>query len=114
MSTLHHINGKYTIYTKGALDVLLKRTISILTPNGIREITKEDKEKILKTNEEFSKNGLRVLAFVSKVIDEEKDITIDDEYNYTFIGLISMIDPPREASFGAALGAQGSSSSMDA
>lgn len=101
MSTLHKIDDKYIMYTKGALDVLLSRTISILTSNGLKEITEEDKNNILKINERLSKNGLRVLAFVSKELSKEKDLDLDDEYNYTFIGLISMIDPPREESASA-------------
>lgn len=98
MSTLHKIDAKYIIYTKGALDVLLGRTNYILTSEGVKPITTEDKDKILNTNEYLSKNGLRVLAFAYKEIPEEKDITIEDEYDYTFMGLISMIDPPREES----------------
>ena len=40
-------------------------------------------------------NGLRVLAFAYKELPEEKDLTIEYEYDYTFLGSISMIDPPR-------------------
>lgn len=101
MSTLHKINDKYIMYTKGALDVLLNRTNKILTSDGVKDLSKQEIEKILNTNEYLSKNGLRVLAFVYKEIDTEKDITINDEYNYTFLGLISMIDPPREESAAA-------------
>ena len=95
MSTLHKIDSKYIMYTKGALDVLLDRTNLISTSEGVRELTAADKDKILNTNEFLSKNGLRVLAFAYKELSEEKDISTDDEYGYTFLGLISMIDPPR-------------------
>lgn len=98
MSTLHHVNGQFTLYTKGALDVILNRVTSIRTSSGVREITEADKSKIVSTNIKLSENGLRVLAFAYKTIDEDRDLNLNDEYGYTFIGLISMIDPPRPES----------------
>lgn len=98
MSTLHEINGNHILYTKGAFDVLLDRLTHIQTSLGIRKITEDDKEKIIETNMELSQSGLRVLAFAYKIIDSNRDLSLDDEYNYTFLGLISMIDPPREES----------------
>ncbi len=95
MSTLHEIDNKYIMYTKGAFDVLLNRLNHIKTTDGIRPITDADKNKIIETNRYLSENGLRVLAFAYKEINENKSLTLDDEYNYTFLGLISMIDPPR-------------------
>ncbi|MGG7178854.1 cation-translocating P-type ATPase [Clostridium paraputrificum] len=95
MSTLHFIDNKYIMYTKGAFDVLLNRITHIKTAEGLKEITEKDKEKIIDTNRYLSENGLRVLAFTYKELNEEKDINLEDEYNYVFIGLVSMIDPPR-------------------
>ena len=95
MSTLHLIENNYILYTKGALDVILPRTTHIKTSDGVREITEEDKQKILDTNKFLSENGLRVLAFCYKELPDEKDLSLEDEYNFTFLGLISMIDPPR-------------------
>ena len=95
MSTLHCIDNKYVMYTKGALDVLLDRTTHIKTSESVREITQADKDRILNTNQYLSENGLRVLSFAYKELDSEKELSLDDENNYTFLGLISMIDPPR-------------------
>ena len=95
MSTLHVIDNKHIMYTKGAFDVLLNRITHIKTTDGVREINEDDKNKIVDTNRSLSENGLRVLAFVYKELSEEKDLTIQDEYDFTFLGLISMIDPPR-------------------
>lgn len=95
MSTLHYIDNKYVMYTKGALDVLLDRTTHIRTSEGVKEITQSDKDRILNTNQYLSENGLRVLSFAYKELDSEKELSLDDENNYTFLGLISMIDPPR-------------------
>ncbi len=96
MSTKNLIRGIPTIFTKGALDVLLARCDNILINDGVRPITKEDKRKILAVNESFSEQGLRVLAFAYKESDEK--LTFETEYGYTFIGLVSEMDPPREES----------------
>ncbi|WP_154826333.1 cation-translocating P-type ATPase [Clostridium butyricum] len=98
MSTLHNIDGKYLMITKGALDVLLERTVNIKTSSGIRKFTKEDADNINAANKNLSTQGLRVLAFAYKEIAEDKELNLDDENDFTFLGLISMIDPPREES----------------
>ena len=98
MSTLHEIDGKYIMVTKGALDVLLNRVTSIKTSNGVVAFTEKDKTNINNTNSDLSSQGLRVLAFAYKELTENKELTLEDEDNFTFLGLISMIDPPREES----------------
>lgn len=98
MSTLYRLRGIPTILTKGALDVLLDRTIQIRTSEGIRDITEEDKHRILEQNRKFSENGLRVLAFGYREVGEEDTLTYEFEQDFIFLGLISMIDPPREES----------------
>lgn len=98
MSTLHEIDGKIYMVTKGALDILLRRTKFIYDENGIRPVTDEDITKIENVNYELSSNGLRVLAFTFKNFPLQKELTKEDEDEYTFLGLISMIDPPREES----------------
>lgn len=98
MSTEYRLHGVPTLMTKGALDVLLDRTSHIRTSEGIRPITEEDKAQILAKNMEFSENGLRVLAFGYKEVEVEGSLALTDENDYIFIGLISMMDPPREES----------------
>ena len=98
MSTLHEIDGKIYMVTKGALDILLRRTKFIYDENGVRPVTDEDITKIENVNYELSSNGLRVLAFTFKNFPLQKELTKEDEDEYTFLGLISMIDPPREES----------------
>lgn len=98
MSTLHEIDGKIYMVTKGALDILLRRTKFIYNENGVRPVTDEDITKIENINYELSSNGLRVLAFTFKNFPLQKELTKEDEDEYTFLGLISMIDPPREES----------------
>ena len=98
MSTLHRIDGENRMIVKGAVDRLLDLTDQIWTENGIREITKEDKEKIQSQNQEFSMEGLRVLAFTFREIPEEHLLTAEDEDHLIFLGMIAMMDPPREES----------------
>ncbi len=99
MSTKHLIHGVPTVFTKGAVDVLLDRCVAIRTNEGVCPITDGDRAAILMENQRFSENGLRVLAFAYKESDEE--LTVETEYQYTFLGLISMMDPPREESVAA-------------
>ena len=101
MSTLHHFDDKYLLFTKGAFDVLLDRIVKIKTSSGVRDITYEDKQNIINANKQLSQSGLRVLAFAYKEVPSVSTLTLEDENNYTFIGLISMIDPPREESAAA-------------
>lgn len=98
MSTVHVIDGQRVMYTKGALDVILPRAKFALGDSGIREITSEDKEKILQANREYSGKGMRVLAFAKKILESDKEITLDDENEFIFVGISAMTDPPREES----------------
>ena len=98
MSTLHRVNGKPMLLTKGAMDVLLARSNRLLTATGVVPLTDEMRAAISRANEEFSENGLRVLAFACREMDAERELTLEDENDFTFVGLVSMIDPPREES----------------
>ncbi len=107
MSTKYRLRGVPTVLTKGAVDVLLDRIENIALTDGVRPITAADKEKIVKQNQTFSENGLRVLAFAYKESSEAEELSLEDEQGYTFIGLVAMIDPPREESIGAVADAIG-------
>ena len=98
MTTKYNLHGVPTLLTKGAVDVLLDRTTRIRTSEGIRKLTEEDKAKILDQNLKFSENGLRVLAFAYREAEEKETLSLESEDNYIFLGLISMIDPPRTES----------------
>lgn len=99
MSTLNEIEGKNYLITKGAPDIIVEKAKYILRKNGnVEEILKTDIENIKKTNISFAEHGLRVLAFAMKGMNEVRELEFSDESNFIFIGLISMIDPPREES----------------
>ena len=98
MSTAHVFGDRYVMVAKGAVDVLLRRMSHIRIGDTVREITDEDQMQIEIQNLEFSRDGLRVLAFAYKELDGEKELSIEDEEGLTFLGLIAMMDPPREES----------------
>ena len=101
MSTKHTMEGVPTMIVKGAVDVLTSRMDFIQIGSEVREMTEEDRRKIEAQNQEFSRQGLRVLAFAYKTVSDELELTLEDEYGLTFIGLIAMMDPPREESMAA-------------
>ena len=98
MSTEHMLDGQYTMIVKGACDVLLDRITAIKENGTIREITQKDRDNIEEANRSFSQNGLRVLAFEFKTLEQRREISYDDEYELVFTGLIAMMDPPRAES----------------
>ena len=96
MSTLHDMEGKITMYTKGAPDVLIERCGYFLDANGqVALLNEEEKEKIKQKNFDYSSGGLRVLAFAMKTYDALKELDFDDEKDLVFIGLEAEMDPPR-------------------
>lgn len=98
MTTKYRLHGVPTILTKGALDVLLPRTKYLRTTSGIAPMTEQDRKNILDANLHFSENGLRVLAFGYKESSPDEILSPENETDYIFLGLISMMDPPREES----------------
>lgn len=98
MSTLHRIDGENRMIVKGAIDCLMARTEWIWTSAGVRELTEKDKEIIRQQNQDFSMEGLRVLAFAYRDIPDKHILTTEDENHLVFLGLIAMMDPPREES----------------
>lgn len=98
MSTLNNFDNQLVMITKGAVDVILRRIKHIATNKGARAVEKKDIESIERINWEFSNNGLRVLAIAYKSFSEQKTLSVEDECDLVFLGLIAMVDPPREES----------------
>ena len=89
MSTQHQYNGKKIIFTKGAIDSILKVADQIEINGKVRKMTAEDKEKIMAASDAMAVDALRVLGLAYAYKDELK------EENLVFVGLVGMIDPPR-------------------
>ncbi|EEH98741.1 cation-translocating P-type ATPase [Clostridium tertium] len=96
MTTVNTYDKGFNVFTKGAIDSILKISNKILINGEIKDFTKEEKEKVLMASNLMSDDALRVLALGYKVIDTEH-VAIDDlEKDLIFVGLMGMIDPPRE------------------
>ena len=101
MTTIHRMGSKYRIICKGAPDVLLdKCTKEVLEIGDSQDIKVKtlDKLKIKNENEQMAHKALRVIAVAFKDVTElpSKIDSSTIENNLTFVGLIGMIDPPRE------------------
>ena len=95
MSTVNIVNNKQVLFTKGALDVLINKVNYVADSHGIRKLNDEERKEIISVNKQLSEQGLRILAFAYKQLQDKEERTKEDENNYVFTGLISMIDPPR-------------------
>lgn len=96
MSTVHRMGNRFIMITKGAVDELLPR-ISRIDSSNSSIITKQQLEQINQANHTFSNAGLRVIAITYKDVFSSQ-ISKKDEQGLTFVGLIAMMDPPREES----------------
>lgn len=91
MTTVNKIKN-YIVYTKGAVDTVLPLCNKILDGNKIKNLTYEEIDKIYDLCNQASKRAMRVLAFAYKNVD---DLETDLESDLIFIGVVCMIDPPR-------------------
>ncbi len=104
MTTIHKIGNKYRIITKGAPDVLLQKctkqidSISEMTNQYNIKIKSLENLKIQSDNRQMAQKALRVIAVAYKDVDTlpNKIDSQNIENNLTFVGLIGMIDPPRD------------------
>ncbi|MGF7399375.1 calcium-transporting P-type ATPase, PMR1-type [Thermoanaerobacterium thermosaccharolyticum] len=99
MTTIHKAHdNNYKVITKGAFDNVIERCKYILKDGKIENLTDDDKSKIKLENEKMGNNALRVLAISYKNTDDipERLSSDDVEKDLIFIGLLGMIDPPRE------------------
>lgn len=101
MSTFHKLKDGYTMVTKGAVDVMLNRVKYIQKNGELVSLTEKDIQEIAKANESYSRQGLRVLGMGYRKFDRERELSLEDENDLVFLGLIAMMDPPRPESAAA-------------
>lgn len=102
MSTVNKIDDDILMFTKGAPDIVFSRCKYALNDGELVPISEEIINEYKNANEGFSKKALRVLAFATKKVDNENFVPkIEDEDELTLIGLMAMIDPPREEVYDA-------------
>ncbi|MDT2834539.1 cation-translocating P-type ATPase [Vagococcus carniphilus] len=95
MSTLHYMSEEHLLLTKGGPDIVLERSNRILVDGKVELLTEDMRMKIQEQNEAFSNRALRVLAFAYRPL-ENRSLVLEDEQELIFVGLMAMIDPPRE------------------
>lgn len=96
MTTIHRQpDGKYISFTKGAIDVLIDKSTAILTSSGLKDV---DAEEIYRINGKMAARGLRVIGIAMRKWDElPADVSPETvEKELTILGLVGMMDPPRE------------------
>ena len=98
MTTVNEVNGKYIVYTKGGIDELIGICNSYILNGEIKNNIEKYKNIITKNNEQMAKEALRVLACAYKEIDHKptKEDMENIEKDLIFVGMVGMIDPPRE------------------
>lgn len=102
MTTLHTFNGQKAMITKGGPDVLFGLCTHVLLSGQEVPMTPEVLDRFIEANEEFSSRALRVLAYAYKTVPNTvTEVGLEDEQNLVLVGLTAMIDPPREAVYGA-------------
>ncbi|MGO5074007.1 calcium-transporting P-type ATPase, PMR1-type [Clostridium sporogenes] len=97
MTTVNNFDDKNYVMTKGAIDNLLKISTNAYINGEIIPLTDEIKENIMNASNEMSKNALRVLGAAYKTLEDTNSNKENLEIDLTFIGLVGMIDPPRES-----------------
>lgn len=93
MTTVHRDSSSYFSVTKGALESILPRTTSIFKNGQVQPISAHDKEEILDASKKMSDEALRVLAVAERTSLADTEAS---EEQLIFLGLVGMIDPPRE------------------
>lgn len=103
MSTLHPYNGSKVMFVKGAPEVILPLSSKIMLPDGrLMDIDEHISNEISRTNDALAREGFRNIAFAVKFFGPEKQaITEEDERNLIFLGIVSLMDPPRPEVRGA-------------
>ena len=98
MTTVNNVNGKYIVYTKGGIDELLTKCTAYELNNQIYEEIDVYSNKIREENEKMAKQALRVLGCAYKELNHKptKEEMQNIESDLIFIGMVGMIDPPRE------------------
>jgi Ca2+-transporting ATPase len=93
MSTLHNMQEQEMAFTKGAPEMVLERCTRIYGPSGVRELTEQDKVEMLEKNHALAQETYRVLALAYRPLSTKSE---ELEKDMIFLGLIAMLDPPRE------------------
>jgi Ca2+-transporting ATPase len=95
MTTIHASEGKKFAYMKGAPEMVIERCSKILIDGKLHPFNKEDHAKYFQITEKLALQALRNLAFAYKEVPSDVEFKEDMEKGFVFVGIMSMIDPPR-------------------
>ena len=93
MATYHRLESGYRVAAKGAPESILAGCHAIMTREGQQEISSQDRDYWLNKNDEMAASGLRVLALAEKEVEQ---LDAPPYEHLVFLGLIGLIDPPRQ------------------
>ncbi|HXV78375.1 MAG TPA: cation-transporting P-type ATPase [Candidatus Binatia bacterium] len=93
MATFHEDDGRYRVAVKGSPEAVIERCSRFLSQDGERELGEKDREEWLDRNDRMASEGLRMLAVAAKNVESAD---ADPYENLTFLGLVGLLDPPRE------------------
>jgi P-type Ca2+ transporter type 2C len=93
MTTVHNTNDGYAAYSKGSPETILDRSSRIFRDGIVREFDGEEREKISAISQDMASRGLRVLGVAYKAYSQPDEVP---DHSLIFVGLVGMIDPPRE------------------
>lgn len=96
MSTIHEINSQTFMLTKGTLSEILAKSKQYIKNGKVLSLTKHAKHKFLTKEQYMSKKSYKVLALAYKPIEKKTSYTTEDEQNFVLIGIVGMIDPPKD------------------
>ena len=99
MTTIHLAGNKKIAYMKGAPEIVLQKCTNILQAGKVKKLTEENRVALLKVTEDMASEALRNLGFAYRELSQkETEFGENIEEGFTFVGIIGMIDPPRDRS----------------
>lgn len=96
MATVHSSEGRFTIFCKGAPEVILQLCHNVITPEGVKEITDDEHQKLIEKHDVLAAQGYRVIGFASRFSETAPTSREEAENALNFIGFIAMVDPLRD------------------
>lgn len=96
MSSVNNVNGELIMHTKGSLGEILGRCTKYYKNGKEYKLTKLVANRFLAKERAMSKKAYKVLACAYKEVDKKKKYSLEDEQNFVLVGLVGLVDPPKD------------------